>query len=150
MSLAPGTVSEKRGFTPLTAGLPSSPACSLPLSLSLRAIEAIFPGGFFADRQLARDRLSVAGTHSNYRRPVSICRSDYFVPPERGRAIPAAAAARSHRQFAISCQFCYLVPRAPAARPGVRRRRILSALRLGTPYATAVSPIAEGDCRASG
>lgn len=91
----PDTVSEKRVSL-------HHPARFAPSSYFSRRI--------FTDRQLvcacehARARPVIGGRcRSNCaRRPVSICRSDYFVPPKR------ADCACSRRQFAISCQFCYL------------------------------------------
>jgi len=64
---------------------------SLPPSVrflpSLFAPSSYFSGRIFAGRQLARARAATGYQWSvalaNCRRPVSICRSDYFVPPKR-------------------------------------------------------------------
>lgn len=71
---------------------------------SLLVDSLFFQGRLWDGRQLASDRLSV---RLGCPRPVSICRSGYFVGL-KWRAACRGSRTGSCRQFAISCQFCYL------------------------------------------
>lgn len=88
---------------------------TVPRLRTLCAIELFFQADFRRSSagvcMRARARPVIGGRcRSNCaRRPVSICRSDYFVPPKRGDCrVPRRARLLSRRQFAISCQFRYL------------------------------------------
>lgn len=90
----------------------------IPIS-SLFAPPSYFSADRFSPgRQLARDRLSVVGTRSNcdaatgFNLQVGLFHASQTWPgpiPEYAARPPA-----SRRQFAISCQFCYLVLRLSA------------------------------------
>lgn len=89
--------------------------------------QAIFPGEFSP---------IVSWRATGHRWPVllKLSATDFNLQVELFRAsqtqLPSrAAAVCSRRQFAISCQFYYLVLRAPATQPGMQWRHILSALR---------------------
>lgn len=94
----------------------------------VRTIELFFQVDFH--RPSAGARPVIGGRcNSNYRWPVSICRSDYFVPPKRGgcRELPGRLSPAIRNFLPI------LLSRAACAQPVVQQRHILSALHLGAP-----------------
>lgn len=85
------------------------------------APSSYFSRRIFAGRQLARDRLSVVGPAQTASDRFQFAGRIISCLPNARRP-PRAACSR--RQFAISCQFCYLVLRMPTVQPGAARRGV--------------------------